>query len=743
MGKRIPETAKMPPSEGEFRFDVDCGLLFQLGEGLVSKRSIALAELIKNSYDADATHVIIGFRDVSAPGGEITILDDGTGIPFSRIRDTWMRIATTEKERNPVSEVYGRQRAGEKGVGRFATRRLAKELELESVALVDPRRKTGPREKTTVHFDWGKFKPGKEVQDVAVAYRYEIVKPSTPTGVMLRLNNVRDVWSEHDLRDLYIDLMSIITPLPKGRSIETDGSKRDPGFSVELEVPEFPEYSESPGERFLKSALAVLEGDLAADGTATYKLKFRRKPSDRRKLSHTFRLKEERFPHAGPAFFQIYYFVFKPDEFAGLDINVRDARKKGREQGGVHIFVDRFRVPPYGDLRDDWLGLDEDRARRKFRPKDEVKILGKDVFRPGLVIPGNNQLFGQVFLSRSTNPQFHQTLNRERLQENDAFRELRSFVRLGVDWMTIMYARHTEEERAKGRAERRSVSRSPKTLIARAREQIESLDMTSEQRKEALQALDLADQAIEEEREEQIGELQMLRVLASTGTMIFVFDHELLGVLQGLRETHRDLGSFLRHISGQERRQFHSVLEGLKGWIEDAEHQATLLGLLLGDSARRRRRRLAVRSVAGALLSAFGKYAEDLQIEMTNQVPATLRTPPMFECELSAILVNLITNALKAVKPQPLRKIEISGHHNAESVSIRVSDTGIGADPTKWSEYFKPFVSESVPDPVLGVGTGLGLKIVKDFVEVYGGDTRFVEPEEPWRTSVEVRIPEA
>src|SRR5438093_106699 len=117
------------PSEGELRFDVDCGLLFQLGEGAVNKRSVALAELIKNSYDADATHVIVEFKNVARPGGEITILDDGSGIPFSRIRDTWMRIATTEKEDQPTSPIFGRHRAGAKGIGRFATRRLATQLE--------------------------------------------------------------------------------------------------------------------------------------------------------------------------------------------------------------------------------------------------------------------------------------------------------------------------------------------------------------------------------------------------------------------------------------------------------------------------------------------------------------------------------------------------------------------------------------------------------------------------------------
>jgi hypothetical protein len=153
--------------QGEFRFQVDSGLLLQLGEELVSKPWVALAELVKNSYDADATYAIVEFRNVSKPGGEITIVDEGSGIPFDRLQETWMRIATTDKLLHPVSPQYNRPRAGAKGIGRFAARRLAKKLELVSV--VETRRGQ-PREQTTIHFDWDAFRPGMDVQSVPVVY---------------------------------------------------------------------------------------------------------------------------------------------------------------------------------------------------------------------------------------------------------------------------------------------------------------------------------------------------------------------------------------------------------------------------------------------------------------------------------------------------------------------------------------------------------------------------------------------
>ena len=58
-------------------FDVDAALLVELGERLVARRSVALAELIKNAYDADATLVKVSFQNVKGNHGEIVVADNG------------------------------------------------------------------------------------------------------------------------------------------------------------------------------------------------------------------------------------------------------------------------------------------------------------------------------------------------------------------------------------------------------------------------------------------------------------------------------------------------------------------------------------------------------------------------------------------------------------------------------------------------------------------------------------------
>jgi len=85
-------------------FNVDSRLLFQLGEKLVANRAIALAELVKNSYDADATKVTVRMYNIKSQGGTIYVEDNGSGMTLQEFKRSWMRIATGNKENNPISK---------------------------------------------------------------------------------------------------------------------------------------------------------------------------------------------------------------------------------------------------------------------------------------------------------------------------------------------------------------------------------------------------------------------------------------------------------------------------------------------------------------------------------------------------------------------------------------------------------------------------------------------------------------
>jgi len=99
--------ANRPESDGDPRsdtpslgFSVDTHLFRELGELLVGRDSTALLELVKNSYDADATHVTVyaeGLRR-SDGLGHIVVTDDGVGMTVEEFQNGFLRIASRMKE---------------------------------------------------------------------------------------------------------------------------------------------------------------------------------------------------------------------------------------------------------------------------------------------------------------------------------------------------------------------------------------------------------------------------------------------------------------------------------------------------------------------------------------------------------------------------------------------------------------------------------------------------------------------
>src|SRR3954466_14563303 len=93
-----------------------------LGDELISSEVVALIELVKNAYDADATRVLIRFLEPLVKGyGGMEIMDDGHGMDSVTVHSAWMEPATQFKKYRPRTPARGRRVLGEKGIGRFAT----------------------------------------------------------------------------------------------------------------------------------------------------------------------------------------------------------------------------------------------------------------------------------------------------------------------------------------------------------------------------------------------------------------------------------------------------------------------------------------------------------------------------------------------------------------------------------------------------------------------------------------------
>ena len=109
-------------------FTIDAGLIQRLGFELVGRAETAVSELIKNSYDADATVVEVDFINTDDTGGVLIIKDNGLGMTKAQLIDGFLRISSTDKVHNPISSKYHRRKAGRKGIGRFSTQRLGSRL---------------------------------------------------------------------------------------------------------------------------------------------------------------------------------------------------------------------------------------------------------------------------------------------------------------------------------------------------------------------------------------------------------------------------------------------------------------------------------------------------------------------------------------------------------------------------------------------------------------------------------------
>lgn len=113
-------------------------LLTMLGEQLIKNERIALIELIKNAYDADASWVKVSFLNFDknfniTAESKIVIEDDGHGMSADIIEKHWLNPATPEKKLRKeikLTTKKGRVIQGEKGIGRFAILKLGRKIHI-------------------------------------------------------------------------------------------------------------------------------------------------------------------------------------------------------------------------------------------------------------------------------------------------------------------------------------------------------------------------------------------------------------------------------------------------------------------------------------------------------------------------------------------------------------------------------------------------------------------------------------
>ncbi len=150
-------------------------LLQLIGDQLIGSPRLAVFELVKNAYDADARKVVVTIEGLDTDSPSISIGDDGEGMSLETIRDIWLVPAHDhrEKQRRQLRRSkLNRLPLGEKGLGRFAVHKLGDVIELVTRAAGQP--------ECVVKIDWRKLiaKPFLADANVTVSTR----KPEIFTG---------------------------------------------------------------------------------------------------------------------------------------------------------------------------------------------------------------------------------------------------------------------------------------------------------------------------------------------------------------------------------------------------------------------------------------------------------------------------------------------------------------------------------------------------------------------------------
>jgi signal transduction histidine kinase len=214
-------------------FEIDASVVFQLGESLITDAVSALMELVKNSYDADATFCKLAvsttaIEDPESPFkgalGSIRIEDDGSGMSLETIRSGWLTISNSGKrilKRQSGTTAKGRTPLGDKGLGRLGTQRLGSNLEMITLP-------SGSSVQQHVWFSWKDFAMQRVLSEVMVHREQE--KPSRGRGTTLIISGLRDLetWRTSGKSDLETQLSQMISPYRAVRDFvvraEVDGT---------------------------------------------------------------------------------------------------------------------------------------------------------------------------------------------------------------------------------------------------------------------------------------------------------------------------------------------------------------------------------------------------------------------------------------------------------------------------------------------------------------------------------------
>ncbi|WP_186105602.1 sensor histidine kinase [Burkholderia gladioli] len=676
-----------------FRFSPK--ILARLGEELNQASDQSILELVKNSYDADATLCSIELVNTTSAGGEVIIRDDGKGMTATEIRDSWLVLGKSDKESRKKTKL-GRVPAGSKGLGRLAALRMGEQVSLSS--------KPVGMTKYNLNISWPDFDDAPTVEEVPLEIKSIRTINKIP-GTHIHLKKLRSSITSEEVKRLARSLLLL-----------TDPFEASDGFKVELKAPEFSDTEALLKKKYFEDADFHLVSNVSARGKGSVQL-LDWKGEVLAEADH------EELRGVGSAgsykcskiSFDLWVFLLRGGDFLGRRASLSEIRHWLQSFGGVHVYQDGVRVTPYGNPANDWLQMNLARVRS---PEER---------------PGTNTSIGRVSITSSKKYELKQKTDRSGFIEDEQFSEIVQFLKDSLEWMARWRLKQAERRR---RLERESA---PKASAKERRNVELAIANAPPKIRESLkQAFSGYAKTRDKEASALRKDIQLYRTLATAGITAATFAHESQGA------PIKVIGIAVNSLNGRiarivEKDEQEKLLEPVRQ-ISKAQGALSTLGsatLNLVKATKRRVGRVDIRKSIEDLVALLTPFLNGRDTSVTLRLAKQNCFMQGSEAALESIFANIINNSLNAFRRAgtPKRYIDIISEVTDGVCEIRISDSGPGVEDVRLADIWLPGITTN-PD-----GTGLGLTIVADTVKDLGGEVDLIPHGSLGGAEVVVRLP--
>lgn len=692
-------------------------LIHTIGSDLIGDSFAALAELVKNSYDADASQVQINFEYKLVDNEDALVIkveDDGHGMSFDTIINKWLVPATDDKLKRKRSPIKKRFLQGRKGIGRFAASILGQEMTLSST--------DEKGEKSTAVIDWRIFKTDDFLENIELLVERETTneKPGTFIEIIAKdepNESKISIWDETTIKKLINELRKLISPF---EDFEDDVFKINLSFKncpikqfneVEFDIETYPiiklyDYRISGKIDFNGNAKLLYENNvLGAKQTENIFTKYKLEDGGKYcgEIQIDFRV-FDREPEAIENLINKGLIDPISKEYAGKS----QAKNMLNEAYGVNIYKNQFRIRPYGNGGIDWLDLDKERIQN-FAQKIS-----------------NNQIIGFITIQPEELSNLEEKSARDGLKENEYYYGLKELAQKALSELEVR--RLVFRERSlKSRKGRTTIQESISNLFSFSdlSKDIEiKLDQFNVNKENIAQIKDI----LQKEEDNKAGLLEDIQKTiaiyqgqATLGKIVSYILHEGRKPLQFFNSESNVIKRYIEYYS---KSKDDELLNELIVSTDGFKRNSKLVSDLFKRVSPLANQRRANRKDFNAYEAIYNSYLIFREFMNNSNITFDIICDKSimiygWEEDLFVSITNLIENSIYWLNLSNIDNKQIKIHVSEEENSIKIDYTdngpGLTTDEIETDIIFEPGYSKKHN------GTGLGLAIAGEAVDRLNG----------------------